>query len=47
MILKYTLSVLGAVDQADLGRSQLMDVRGMGKVAAIGAYHDLEGSIEG
>jgi hypothetical protein len=36
-----------AVDQADSGMSQVMGVRGVGKVAAICAYHDLEGSIEG
>ena len=47
MMLKYTLPVQRAVDQADSGMSHVMDVRGMGKVAAIGAYHDLQGSIEG
>jgi hypothetical protein len=40
-------TVQRAVDQADSGMSQVMDVGGVGKVAAIGAYHDLEGSIEG
>ena len=40
-------NVQRAVDQADSGMSQVMGVRGVGKVAAIGAYHDLEGSIEG
>jgi hypothetical protein len=35
------------VDQADSEMSQVMGVGGVGKVAAIGAYHDLEGSIEG
>jgi hypothetical protein len=49
MMLKYTLPVglQRAVDQADSGMSQVMDVRGMGNVAAIGAYHGLEGSVEG
>ena len=36
-----------AVDQADSGMSQVMSVRGVGKVAAIGAYQDMGGSIEG
>jgi len=40
-------TVQRAVDQADSGMSQVMGVGGVGKVAAIGAYHDLEGSIEG
>jgi hypothetical protein len=40
-MLKNTLT------QADSGMSQVMGDRGVGKVAAIGAYHDLEGSIEG
>ena len=40
-------NVQRAVDQADSGMSQVMDVRGMGNVATIGAYQDLESSIEG
>jgi hypothetical protein len=35
------------VHQADSRISQVMGVGGVGKVAAIGAYHNLEGSIEG
>ena len=40
-------NVQRAVDQADSGMSQVMGDRGVGRVAAIGAHHDLEGSIEG
>jgi hypothetical protein len=46
MMLRHA-TVQRSVDQADSGMSQLMGIGGMGKVSAIGASHDLEGSIEG
>jgi hypothetical protein len=44
---KEHATVQRAVGQADSGMSQVVGVGGVGKVAAIGAYHDLEGSIRG